>query len=171
MAKKKQKPKKQAAKKRKPVNQQARRDRFKNRLAEGAILVGRHSFEEVDGASGFKITHPDKSREAALCTSRMVDHICGRAHNWRVTAFAEGYRPGDAEMYRPEIEFTVKAIQINKLAPLVDPAIQKMKGKINHKHLEDWGWEAVLLPSRRNSSGKPGDVEEDEPDEIVELEI
>lgn len=165
MARKKQKPKK-----RKVLNPQARRDRFQNRLAEGAVLIGRNSFEKDGGPPGFVVTHPDKTREPMLHTNRMVDHICGRQHNWRVTAFAEGYRPGDPELYRPEVEFTAKSVQINKLASIVDPAIQEMKAKVNHKHLEDWGWEAELLPSGRNSKGKPAE-EVGEPDEIIELEI
>jgi len=139
---------------RRKLSAHQRQQRADRRYLIGTILIGRESYGlDSDGEPCFSVHHRDRNRERKMHKPEKIDQAIDGKHTWRVTVFAEGFRP-DSKRKTPDLEATVfeaPGIRVNELQPLCDPEIEVVKKIMRDEGflLSDWGWKAEIIPRKQ----------------------
>lgn len=137
------------SKTRRKFSSQSRRARFVNRWLIGIRLIARNSAGlNPDGEPTLEIIHSNGSDAAS--TARTMEHeLLHWQHHWLITAFVE-CQSEDGTKYIESTEFEAYGVKINDLAELVQPELEAVQKRVNHKHIVDHGWQAEIKPSRKH---------------------
>ncbi|MCO1336202.1 hypothetical protein MO867_17875 [Microbulbifer sp. OS29] len=140
---------------RKPMSKQAQRTRRVNRWLNGLILTARSSTGlDTEGDPVLTITH--RRQRGAVGNIARADYqheILNWQHHWMVTVFVE-CKTQEGDFYKDSTEFEAYGVRLNDLAELVRPELDTIKNKANPNHYKDHGWQAEILPNRKQEKGR-----------------
>ncbi|WP_299582006.1 hypothetical protein [uncultured Microbulbifer sp.] len=140
---------------RKPMSKQAQHARKVNHWLPGLLLSARSSTGlDTEGDPILKISHRrQRGAVGDIARAKLQHEILNWQHHWLVTVFVE-CESSEGEFYSDSTEFEARGVRLNDLAELVRPELDTIQSKANPNHYKDHGWQAEILPNRKQEKGR-----------------